>query len=175
MNARQWNPIECSSFGEMHALWTWEVLQTLGIWCGSMASDSLTVYCFLKKIFIVIQLQLSAFFSPPLHPTPAKTTSLPHVHPPPWSCPCVLYSSSWKPLFPLSPSHNLLAIVRFFLISMSLVILCLLFSSVHYVSVKGEIIWYLSLTAWLISLSIMLSSSIYTVTKGRSSFFLSAA
>ena len=34
-----------------------------------------------------------------------------------------------------------------------------------------EIIWYLSFTTWLISLSIMLSSSIHAVTKGRSSFF----
>ena len=32
----------------------------------------------------------------------------------------------------------------------------MLFSFVDYVAVKGEIIWYLSLTAWLISLSIML-------------------
>ena len=62
-----------------------------------------------------------------------------------------------------------------FLISVSLVIFCLLFSFVDYVSVKGEIIWYLSLTAWLISLSIMLSSSIHTVAKGRSSFFFSVA
>ena len=42
---------------------------------------------------------------------------------------------------------------------MSLVIFCLLFSFVDYVPVKGEITWYLSLTTWLISLSIMLSSS----------------
>ena len=34
---------------------------------------------------------------------------------------------------------------------------------VDYVPVKGEIIWYLSLTTWLISLSIMLSSSIHAV------------
>ena len=61
-----------------------------------------------------------------------------------------------------------------FLTSMSLVIFCLLFSLVDYVPVKGEIIWYLSLTTWLISLSIMLSSSIHAVTKGISSFFLSA-
>ena len=33
----------------------------------------------------------------------------------------------------------------------------MLFSFVDYVPVKGEIIWYLSLTTWLISLSIMLS------------------
>ena len=58
---------------------------------------------------------------------------------------------------------------------MSPVIFCLLFSSVDYVPVKGEIIWYLSLTAWLVSLSIMLSSSIHTVAKGRSSFFVSSA
>ena len=49
---------------------------------------------------------------------------------------------------------------------MSLVIFCLLFYCVDYVPVKGEIIWYLSLTAWLISLSIMLSSSIHAVGKG---------
>ena len=71
--------------------------------------------------------------------------------------------------------HSPLAIVRLFLTSMSLVIFCLLFSSIYYVPVKGEIIWYLSLTIWLISLSIMLSSSIHAVAKGISSFFLSAA
>ena len=37
------------------------------------------------------------------HPTPAKSTSLPCFHPPPWFCPHVLYSSSWKPFSPLSP------------------------------------------------------------------------
>ena len=63
-------------------------------------------------------------------------------------------------------------IKTFHITTMSLVIFCLLFSSVDYVPVKGEIIWYLSLTAWLISLSIMLSSSIHAVAKGISSFFL---
>ena len=38
---------------------------------------------------------------------------------------------------------------------------------VDYVPVKGEIIWYLSLTAWLISLRIMLSSSIHAATKEK--------
>ena len=59
--------------------------------------------------------------------------------------------------------------------SVSLSIFCLLFSSVDYVPVTGEIIWYLSLTAWLISLNIRLSSSIHADAKGISSFFLSAA
>ena len=57
---------------------------------------------------------------------------------------------------------------------MTLVIFCLLVCFVDYVPLKGEIIWYLSLTTWLIALSIMLSNSIHAVAKGRSSFFLSA-
>ena len=61
-------------------------------------------------------------FSPSLHPTPASPTSLSHLYPPPWFCPCVLYSSSYRPLSPLSPPHSPVAIVTMFLISMSLVI-----------------------------------------------------
>ena len=107
------------------------------------------------------------------HHTPHPSQShLPPVLPPSF-CPCVLYSSSWKPLSPLSPPHSPLAIVRLFLTSMSLVIFCLLFSFVDYLPVKGEIIWYLSLTTWLISLSIMLPSSIHAAAMCKSSFFLS--
>ena len=118
-----------------------------------------------KKDFIYLfnlfcPVTIVCIFSPTLHPTPDSLTSFSHLHPPPWFCPCVLYSSSYRPLSPLSPPHFPLAIVTMFLISMSLVIFCWLFSFVDYVPVKGEIIWYLSLTAWLISLSIMLSSSI---------------
>ena len=105
--------------------------------------------------FYCYSITVVCLFSPSLHPTPAEPTSLPHLHPPPWFCPCVLYSSScWN--------------IRF----KKLVIFCLLFSLVDYVPVKGEIIWYLSLKAWLISLSIMLSSSIHAVTKSRSSLLL---
>ena len=50
---------------------------------------------------------------------------------------------------------------------------CLILRKWNCVPVKGEIIWYLSLTSWLISLSIMLSSFIHGVAKGISSFFLS--
>ena len=63
-------------------------------------------------------------------PTPAKPISLPRLHPPPWFCQCVLYSSSWKPLSPLSPPHSPMVIVRLLLTSMSLVTFCLLFSFV---------------------------------------------
>ena len=121
------------------------------------------LYYFLKcflNYFIVVQLQFSAF-SP--HPCPHPSqTQLPPLLPPPTLGFVHVSRTPFSPLFlPLSP----LAIVRLFLISMSLVIFCLLFSSVDYVPVKGEIIWYLSLTAWLISLTIMLSSSIHAVAK----------
>ena len=130
---------------------------------------------FLINLFIFIQLQLSAFSPLPSTPPQPVPPPSPHLYPPPWFCPCVLYSSSCNPLYSLSPPHSPLTIVRLFLTSMSLVIFCFLFSSIYYVPVKGEIIWYLSLTVWLISLNIMLSSSIHAVAKGISSFFLSAA
>ena len=56
-------------------------------------------------------------FSPSLHLTTSEPTSLPHLYPLPWFCPCVLYSSSCKPLSPLSPPYSPLAIVRLFLTS----------------------------------------------------------
>ena len=127
----------------------------------------LIIYCY--SITVV------GLFSPSLHPTPPETPSLPHLHHPPRFCPCVLYSSSCNPLSSLSPPQSPLTIVRLFLTSVSPVIFCFLFSSVDYVPGKGEIIWYLFLTTWLISLSIMLSSSIHAVAKGINSFFLSAA
>ena len=88
------------------------------------------------KLFYCCSITVVCIFSPPLYPTPAKPTSLPCFHPPPWFCPCVLYSSSWKPFSPLSLPPSPLAIVRLFLTSMSLVIFCLLFSFVDYVPVK---------------------------------------
>ena len=109
------------------------------------------IYLFIYLFIYFYSIIVVCIFSPSFNPTPAKPTSLPHLYPPPWFCPCVLYSSSYKPLSPLSPPHSHLAIVRLFLTSMSLDIFCLLFSFVDYVPVKGEIIWYLSLTAWLIS------------------------
>ena len=49
---------------------------------------------------------------------------------------------------------------------------CPWFYLTHWVSLIGEIIQYLSFTNWLISLSIIFSSSIHAVTKDRSSVFL---
>ena len=130
------------------------------------ASSVIRFFKFLK-LFYCCSITVVCIFSPPLYPTPAKPTSLPCFHPSPWFYPCVLYSSSWKPFSPIALPHSPVAIVRLFLTSVSLVIFCLLFSSVDYFPVKGEIIWYLSLTAWLISLSIMLYSSICAVAKGK--------
>ena len=99
--------------------------------CSGLPDFFFNFYCY--SITVV------CLFSSSLYPTLAKPTSLPHL--PPWFCPCVLYSSSCNLLFPLSPPHSPLAIVRLFLTSTSLVIFCLLFSSIDYVPVKGEIIW----------------------------------
>ena len=81
----------------------------------------------LKKKNYCYSITVVRLFSLSLHPTPAKPPSLPHLHPPPWFCPCVLYSSSCNPLSSLSPPHSPLSIVRLFLTSISLVIFCFLF------------------------------------------------
>ena len=143
------------------------------LWICSLLSLFFSFFIFFKFYFYSVT--IVCIFSPSLHPTPASPTSLPHLYPPPWFCPCALYSSSYRPLFPLSLPHSPLAIVTLFLISMSLVIFCLFVCFIDYVPVKGEIIWYLSLTTWLISLGIMLSSSIHAIAKVISSFFLYAA
>ena len=57
---------------------------------------------------------------------------------------------------PLSP----LITVSLFFISKSLVIFCLLLCFVYQVPLTDDIIWHFYVTSWLISLSIMLSSSI---------------
>ena len=97
-----------------------------------------------------------------LPPSPFGFVHVSFIHVPWWS---FLY-------YPSPPSS--LDTVSLFFISMSLVVFCLVVCSVDYVPLIGEIIPYLSFTAWLISRSIMLSSSIHAVVKGRSSFFLSA-
>ena len=117
-------------------------------------------YYFFKFIYFY-SVTIVCIFSPSLHPTPASPTSLPHLYPPPCFCPCVLYSSSYRPLSPLSPPHSPVAIVTVFLISMSLVIFCLLFSFVDYVPVKGEIIWYiLTVTKFFLKLSSLTSAGV---------------
>ena len=52
------------------------------------------------------------------------------------------------------------------LLSTSLCLFCLLVQFVHKIPHMSEIIWYLSFSDWLISLSIMFSRSIHAVNKG---------
>ena len=87
-------------------------------------------------------------------------------------CPSVIHtcsSASPFPFFsPLYPSPSLLVTVSLFHVSMLLVLFCLLVYFVHQIPFMVEIIEYMSFTDWLISLSIMLSSSIHAVSKGTS-------
>ena len=131
---------------------------------------------FLKSIFIVIQLQLFQF-SPFAIPCLAHTLLHSHIQCPP-CCPypqvfftCFL---TWSfPFFPpLSHSSSLLVPVSLFFISMSLTLCGSFVCLVNKVPLIGQIIRYLYFTSWLISLSIIFSSSVNAVTKGRSSFFL---
>ena len=116
---------------------------------------------------------------------PLLSIALPTPHslsqsPPCCLCPWVLYTCSLtrplpllSPVFPspLSPGHC--PFVLYFYVAGS-VLLLFIVCFVYHIKLIGEII-YLPFDAWLISLSIMLSRSIYAVEKGRSSFFLSAA
>ena len=81
---------------------------------------------FFKLNFYCYSITVVCLFSPSLHSTTAKPTSLPYLHPTPGFCPCVLYSSVWEPFSPLSLPLSPLAIVTL-LTSMSLVIFCVLF------------------------------------------------
>ena len=61
-----------------------------------------SIYFLLLYFFNFYSLTIFCIFSPSLHPTPGSPTSLPHFYPPPWFCPGVLYSSSYRPLSSLS-------------------------------------------------------------------------
>ena len=115
--------------------WHW-ILKKVWIWGKFTVSET---KIFLITFIYFYSVTIVCIFSPSLHPTPASPTFLPHLYPPPWFCPCVLYSSSNRPLSPLSPPRSPVAIVTMFLNSMSLVIFCLLFSFVDYVPVKGDL------------------------------------
>ena len=82
---------------------------------------------------------------------------------------CPLYTLIVLPLFsPITPLplHLWLLSVCYF---NGYILLAYLFCWLG--STSGEITWYLSFTSWLISFSIIFSSSIHAVVKGRNSFF----
>ena len=109
------------------------------VWCSQGVVGVFLCFFFILILYCY-SITVVCLFSPSLHPTPAEPPSLPHLHPPPWFCPCVLYSSSCNPLSSLSRPHSPQPLVRLFLTSMSLVIFCFLFSSIYYVPIKGEVI-----------------------------------
>ena len=133
------------------------------IGCPNMVSQQIPL-CFLRFSLLLF---MYSCLPPPLPPPTLNPIPL-------WLCLCVLNTCSLRSLSLLSPSISLSPPLWLLSVcSMSLVIFCLLVCFVDYVPLKGEIIWYLSFTIWLISLSIMLSSSIHAVAKeGVTSFFL---
>ena len=56
--------------------------------------------------FLLLCIYSCMLFLPIPPPHPSQTHLPPPLHPPPWFCPCVLYSSSCNPLSPLSPPHS---------------------------------------------------------------------
>ena len=115
---------------------------------------------------------------PPLSPS---TQPVPHSHSPQsvvsvhgsciyvlWLILSPIFNQSLPLLFPLTA-------VILFHVSMSLALFFSLVYFVHWIPVINDVIWYLSFTNCLISLSIIFSSSIHAVTSGMNSFFYSAA
>ena len=103
----------------------------------------------------------------PANPPPPQLIPTVTVTPHP-CCPCPwvpwLDSSPSFPCYPLPPPWSWSI---FFLISLSLALFYSFAYFVLLVPIIGEIIWRLYFTTWLLSLSIILSSSIYAVAKGR--------
>ena len=79
-------------------------------------------------------------------------------------CPWVLFPFCSIPPLPTSPQP--LAVIM----ALSLSLFCLLVQFVH----VREIMWYLSFSDWLFSLSMMFSSSIHAAAKGKIFFFFIA-
>ena len=95
-----WTP--CSTI--FHGRWVIQelicisVLICINSWCCCERLCSASM-----NFFNCYSITVVCIFSPSLYPTQVEHPSLPDLHPPPWFCPCVLYSSSCNPLFPLCP------------------------------------------------------------------------
>ena len=149
-------------------LWNNDFVVYNSISFGSFLNTILLHFYFIFYCCFSYSCPIFPHYSPLPYPLPTS-----HIEPSPSNCLCpwVHYTCSFTWPFHFFP---LLVSVSLFFISMSLVIFCLLVCFADYVPLIGHIIWYLSFSTWLISLSIMLSISIYDVAKDRSSFFLSA-
>ena len=112
------------------------------------------------NFFIVILLQLSHF--PPLPSSTQPTLyshinshAVVHVHGSFIHVLCLVPSPSFHHY---APAPSPLVTVSLLHVSITLVLFCSFVCFVYYVPLLSEIIWYLSFTDWLISLSIIFSS-----------------
>ena len=143
-----------------------------GIKCIQISTFLIYVIFLLFILLQLSQFPSFPFYSPPPSPPLLTTVNPLSVFPVHESFIQVLWLVP-SPSFHHSPSPSSPpTVVSLFHVSMSLVLFFLLVYFVHYIPVISEVIWYLSFTNWLISHSLMVSSSIHAVTKGRSSFFL---
>ena len=154
----------------LHKQKVWKTVHTLGMGPYFFFSS------FLKRFYCLCYMVLPTF---PLCPTPSNPTPTPPVSP----HTVVRVHGSCIHARGLVPSPSLhhylstsspLATVSLFYVSVPLVLFWLLVYFAHKSPLISEIICYLSFTDWLMSLSIILSSSILAVAKGRSCLFLSA-
>ena len=138
------------------------------LWCS---------YLFFNMYFLLL-FKYSFLPFPPTLAQHSSPSHFPHIsNPHPVNCPCVLYNYSCKPftLFPWnslpSPFWSLSACSQFQCLWFYFA--CLFVLLIRFLLKVRS--YGMSFTAWLISLSIMFSSSIHAVAKCRTSFFLSAA
>ena len=97
-------------------------------------------------------------------------SQFPHCCPHPWVL--HLWLISWPSFNQSPPLSSPLIAVSLFHDSMPLLLFCSLVYFIHLIPLISEILWYLSFTDWLISLSMIVSSSTHANAKGRTSCFL---
>ena len=133
------------------------------------------VFLFLTLLFIVDTITDVLIFSPFAHLHPALALFSLRLSPHCRLCLWVMYIGwSANPFtffhpVPPPPSLGQLSVSIF-----CLFLFCSLVYFVHWIPHISEIIWWLSFSDWLISLSIIISRSIHSVTRVKSFFFMAS-
>ena len=129
---------------------------------------------FFLLFLLLTLLQMFPFF-PSLPPLPSSCTPLHSLWPSPHCCLCLWVmhicslANPFTFFYPVPPSTS--DGVSLFQLSMTLFLFCSSVHFVHQLSHISEIIWYLSFSTQLISLSMVFPRSIHTVAKGNIFFF----